>query len=205
MHDDFRDVTKAVAELPRPAAAQIRQRGERQRTRTRALAVVAAVAVAVPGVALVASQQSDPEGREVVTAPTPTATPSAAWLPAPWTVRSEQSRTWDDAGQAPFRFCGYPLILHGAVTISEQRLAHPDGRWARLVELTPAQEDPMQLFKLSYASCLVPGRAPSIAGPRNVWTYADAASAAEVSGAALHVAELTGGGSAGSLLDSWKS
>jgi hypothetical protein len=78
------------------------------------------------------------------------------------------------------------------VTGSEQTLVDPTGRQVRLLELSPDTEGPMQLFKFSYAACVVPGRARGVGGPRNVWSIGPVAAGSEPVGTTLHVLELRG-------------
>jgi hypothetical protein len=114
------------------------------------------------------------------------------WIGPPWVLRSAGSTTWPADAPSPYEFCGRPYPVRQPVDVREQTLVHPSGRQAHLVELSPEGEDAIQLFKFSFAACLVPGQAESIGGPRNLWSVdAGAAGSARV-GQALQVVTVTG-------------
>ena len=217
LHEEFRRIGEELTRSPRPAAADVRRRAERRHRAVMGAAVV--VAAAVIGSTLAVRTALDdrevlaPVSRPESTSPTPSATsPSPAamapWLPAPWSLVSSGSRT-TAPGTPSLVACGQSAQLTAAVAIAEQVLAHPSGRRARLVTYTPAAaEEVIQLFKFSYAACLVPGEVEGIGGPRNVWEYAAAAGASEPAGEALRVAEVTGASAtradAERVLDDWR-
>ena len=96
------------------------------------------------------------------------------------------------------------------MTVSEQRLAHPSGRRAHLLLLTPDRpEEAVQLWKLTYATCLVPGRAEGVGGPRNLWSYGDTAGAADFDAHTTRVVEVSGAATsradAAAVLDAWRA
>jgi hypothetical protein len=56
--------------------------------------------------------------------------------------------------------------------VTEQVLVNPAGQRARLLRYeTDRPGGVVNLFKLAYDSCRVPGNAASIEGPRNLWVY----------------------------------
>lgn len=218
LRDRFSSLGSDVEGLPRPSPSDVRRAAERRRTAVRAVGVAACV-VAAGGVLAVSQRGGRPPADHLVespsaSAPATTAAPSPlprAWLPAPWTLVSADESTWMPGTPSRFRFCGRAETYWEPVAVAEQVLAHPSGQRAHLVRLTPRTPDPIQLFKATYADCLVPGRAEGIGGPRNVWSYGAVAGASEPVGASLHIAELAGpaGGppatrdQATSALDAW--
>lgn len=218
LRDRFQELGAELAGLPRPAPSEVRRAAERRRTTVR-LATAAGVALAGGAVFAVSqtgggpAQVLEPTGGSP-SASAPSASPSTtarAWLPAPWSLVSADTSTWAAGTPSAFRFCGRAETYHEPVAVTEQVLAHPSGQRAHLVRLTPRTGDLYNLFKLTYADCLVPGRAEGVGGPRNLWSYGAVAGAAEMTGQSLRIAELTGppGGlpatrdQAAAALDAW--
>lgn len=214
LREQFRGLAGDVTGLPRPPASELRRNAERRRTAAWLLTTAAGVAIAAGAVLALSQLLSD--GEQVLSpAPSASATagpqPDRAWLPGPWTLVSSNTYTWAAGAPSPYRFCGESMVSSGIVAVAEQKLSHPSGQQAHLLTFTPEGEDPMQLFKFSYASCLVKGRAESVAGPRNVWSYGAVAGGSEVVGRALHLVEVTGSAEqqpatrsdAESVLDAW--
>lgn len=217
LRDRFSSLGADVAELPRPSPSDVRRAAERRRTSVR-LAGAAAVVVLAGGVLAV---RDGGRGRieqlvesPSASAPAASASPSVlprAWLPAPWTLVSADTSTLSPGKPLGFRFCGRTVTYWEPVAVAEQVLTHPSGQRAHLLRLTPRSGDPFQLFKLTYADCLVPGRAEGVGGPRNLWSYGTVAGASEPVAASLRIAELTGppGGppatreQAAAALDGW--
>lgn len=100
-----------------------------------------------------------------------------AWLPPPWTLQSTTRSAPISAAQPEYLFCDWRVppsrVVNGDRTVvSEQVLVHAGGLRARLIQYeTNTPGGVSNLFKLAYDSCLVPGKAESVEGPRNLWVY----------------------------------
>ena len=223
--DRFEALGADVDGLPRPSAAQVRRAAYRNAVIRGSAATAAIAAVAFGGgfaatrlvgddrpVALGPTASPAPSATRT---PLPTGTPAdeAAWLPPPWRLVSATTHTWAPGAASRFTFCGRRIggaLRPDPVTVSEQRLAHPSGRRAHLLLLTPDRpEEAIQLWKLTYANCLVPGRAEGVPGPRNLWSYRDTAGAADLDAPTTRVVEVSGAratrADAAAVLDAWRA
>ena len=222
--------------LPRPDPAQVRATGERRDRRWLLVPAALAAASVVAAVVVLAEPPRRPVDVLEQATPSPSVGPSAtppaavrAWLPPPWTLESSRQSALAEAALSEFAFCGRPVSARTDVrgdrtVVSEQVLVHPSGLRARLTRYeTEAPGEAMNLFKLSYASCLVPGRAEGVGGPRNLWLHRGVAGGSDFGAApppmdgsassqatVLHVVEISGSeqrpasrGDAAAALDAW--
>lgn len=173
-----------------------------------------AVAVALSACQEARTASAPPVGAATATATTPelaSPSPSApqvpeadpAWLPPPWTLQSTTRAAPVGATKPEYLFCGWRVppsrVLHGDRTaVTEQVLVHPAGLRARLIRYeTDVPGGVWNLFKLSYDSCLVPGNAKGVGGPRNLWVYrgvaggSDLGSTRGIDPQVMHVGEIS--------------
>lgn len=202
LRERFHHLGRDVAGLPAPPPDELRRGVERRRDTRRWLAGAAAVAVVLS--ALAANRlggSEDPAGLVIAPAPSttatasgpdsPSATPMQPWLGDPWVMESSKTSTWPAGQPGTYAFCGLrPYTPHTPMTVEEQRMVHPTGLRALLMKVS-GEEGASQIFKWSYAECLVPGGAEGVGGPRNLWSYGSIAAGAQYVGPAPVTVEAT--------------
>lgn len=213
LHERFRSLGREVVGLPALPVEDVRRRVARQRrARLGAAGAAATTVVAVAAAALGAGGGGEPS--RLVAGPTsapPVASSQASagpsevqpWLAAPWVLEDSTSAVWPPGEPGSYAFCGRrPYVPPEPMRVGEQLLRHPDGRRARLLKVT-SDAGASQVWKWSYAECRVPGRAESVGGLRNVWSYGIVAAASQLVGpspitaeaatrSTMHLLELTG-------------
>lgn len=201
VRERMQGLTRDVAQLPPPAAAVVRREAERRRTLD--VVLVTAVVLALAGSAFVWARGGGEVETSLPASSTTsksTASASAAesddsvggWVPGPGTrIQESEAYVWVVGETSPHPFCGSTSTWHDPVDVERQVVFDSDGHEINLVVFTPRRrDDAMQLFKLNYASCSVEGRAESVAGPRNLWSYGTLVGAAEVRGGSLYLVEV---------------
>lgn len=154
------------------------------------------------------SPSTTPSAMGAGTSPARVPEADAAWLPLPWALESTTRSAPVGAARPEYLFCGWRVppsrVISGQRTaVSEQVLTHPTGLRARMIKYeTDAPGGVANLFKHAYASCVGPGGAQSVAGPRNLWVYRGVVGGAEpgprrgrapasLDAQALHVVEIS--------------